>query len=169
MKLIVKRRNPNAKLPQRASAKAAGYDLCSAEDCEIAPGKRSLVKTGLSFTVPDGTYGRIAPRSGLAMKGVNVLAGVIDQDYTGEVGVILINHNDEPFMVKVGDRVAQLIMEKIETPDVEEVEELEATERGEGGFGSTGGNSLSPHVEATAMEASQDASVEAVEVSEGVA
>ena len=149
MKLIVKRRSPKATLPRRASAKAAGYDLCSAVACKIAKGQRMIVSTELSITVPEGTYGRIAPRSGLAVKhGINVLAGVIDRDYTGEVGVVLVNHSDEPFVINEGDRVGQLIMEKIETPEVEEVEELEATERGEGGFGSTGGHSLSPHAEA---------------------
>ena len=162
-KLIVKKRSPKATLPKRASTQAAGYDLCSLGGLTIAPGKRVIVPTGLSITVPIGTYGRVAPRSGLAVKhGINVLAGVIDRDYTGEVGVVLVNHNDEDFIINEGDRVGQLIMEKIETPDVEEVEELEATERGEGGFGSTGGHSLSPRAEATAAEAMEAASDEAV-------
>lgn len=160
-KLIVKRRSAKATLPKRASAQAAGYDLCSAMDCTIDPGKRMLVATELSITVPIGTYGRVAPRSGLALKGINVLAGVIDRDYTGAVGVVLINHNDEAFEVKEGNRIAQLIMEKIETPEVEEVDELVATERGEGGFGSTGGHTLSPHAEATVAEAMEGASDEA--------
>lgn len=163
-KLIVKRRSPVAILPKRASAQAAGYDLCSSKSVTILPGKRMLVPTGLSITVPLGTYGRVAPRSGLAVKhGINVLAGVIDRDYTGEVGVVLVNHADADFVINEGDRIGQLILEKIDTPDVEEVEELEATARGEGGFGSTGGHSLSPHAEATVMEAVQDASEEAQE------
>lgn len=160
--LIVKKRSPKATLPKRASAQAAGYDLCSAVACEIAPGKRMIVHTELSITVPEGTYGRIAPRSGLAVKhGINVLAGVIDRDFTGEVGVVLVNHNDAPFEVNEGDRIGQLILEKIETPDVEEVQELASTERGEGGFGSTGGHSLSPRAEAATTEAMQAVSDEA--------
>jgi len=161
-KLIVKKRCLEATLPKRASAEAAGYDLTSAICCSIDPGQRRIVETGLSITVPPGTYGRVAPRSGLAVKhGINVLAGVIDRDYVGEVGVVLVNHSDQPFNVSVGDRIGQLILEQILTPEVEEVEELVATERGEGGFGSTGGHSLSPHAEASAVEVAQAASDEA--------
>lgn len=89
--------------------------------------------------VPSGTYGRVAPRSGLAAKHmIDVGAGVVDEDYTGNVGVVLFNLGGEDFAVKAGDRVAQLVCEKIEHPELEEVERLEETERGEGGFGSTG-------------------------------
>jgi dUTP pyrophosphatase len=89
--------------------------------------------------VPPGTYGRVAPRSGLAWKhSIDVGAGVIDEDYRGNVGVILFNLSDVDFEVKEGDRIAQLVLEKIVTPEVEEVEELDESARGAGGFGSTG-------------------------------
>jgi len=91
--------------------------------------------------VPVGTYGRVAPRSGLASKFmIDTGAGVIDADYRGIVFVLLFNHSEKDFEVKQGDRVAQLIIEKIQTPDVQEVQDLEETLRGAGGFGSTGGH-----------------------------
>ena len=128
-----------AKLPVRASAGAAGYDLASVEDASVPARGRKLIKTGLKIAVPDGTYGRIAPRSSLALKHfVDVGAGVIDADYRGEVGVVLFNHADEDFIVKHGDRVAQLVLERIVTPDVFAVDSVEETDRGAGGFGSTG-------------------------------
>src|SRR5210317_1339907 len=139
MTLLVKRLNEHATLPARGSPLAAGYDLSSSEDVSIPKGTRGLVGTGIAFTVPHETYGRIAPRSGLAVKkGIQVGAGVIDRDYTGEVKVVLFNHGDEDFEVKKGDRIAQLILERCETPEVEEIETLEQTDRGSGGFGSTG-------------------------------
>ena len=139
MTLLVKRLNEHATLPARGSPLAAGYDLSSSEDVSIPKGTRGLVGTGIAFTVPHETYGRIAPRSGLAVKkGIQVGAGVIDHDYTGEVKVVLFNHGDEDFVIKKGDRIAQLIIEKIEMPEVKLVDELLVTERGEGGFGSTG-------------------------------
>ena len=100
---------------------------------------KELVKTDLSIAIPKDTYARIAPRSGLAWKHfIDTGAGVVDYDYRGNVGVILFNHADKDFEVKKGDRVAQMILERITTPEVVEVEDLEATERGAGGFGSTG-------------------------------
>ena len=97
------------------------------------------MKTGLSISFPTGLYARIAPRSGLALKRfIDVGAGVVDADYRGEVGVVLFNHGDQDFEVKMGDRIAQLILEKIDTPPVEEVQGLEGTVRGSSGFGSTG-------------------------------
>lgn len=95
--------------------------------------------TGVAVVLPVGTYGRVAPRSGLAVKhGINVGAGVVDPDYTGEVKVLLFNHGVDAFEVKRGDRIAQLILERCETPDVEEVGVIAETARGAGGFGSTG-------------------------------
>ncbi|GMH32390.1 hypothetical protein BSKO_00224 [Bryopsis sp. KO-2023] len=137
--LRVKRLSENATIPQRGSSRAAGYDLSSAEDCSVPARGKTLIKTDLSVAIPPGTYGRVAPRSGLALKKfIDVGAGVIDEDYRGPLGVILFNFSDTEFEVKTGDRIAQLILERIYTPDVEEVEELDDTERGTGGFGSTG-------------------------------
>ena len=112
----------------------------SAYDYIIKPGDKCLVKTDISISIPEGTYGRIAPRSGLAHKNfIDVLAGVIDFSYRGNVGVILVNHDhNNYFEIKKGDRIAQLILEKIDMTDIIEVEELDETQRGENGFGSSG-------------------------------
>ena len=100
-----------------------------------------IVQTDLAVAIPAGHYGRVAPRSGLAVKHfIDVGAGVIDSDYRGAVGVVLFNHSADDFHIKHGDRIAQLIIEKISTPAVVEVDDLDATERGAGGFGSTGVN-----------------------------
>eukprot|EP00193_Tetraselmis_chui_P012815 CAMPEP_0177796224 /NCGR_PEP_ID=MMETSP0491_2-20121128/26668_1 /TAXON_ID=63592 /ORGANISM="Tetraselmis chuii, Strain PLY429" /LENGTH=155 /DNA_ID=CAMNT_0019319139 /DNA_START=143 /DNA_END=610 /DNA_ORIENTATION=- len=115
--LRVKKLSDKAQLPKRGSDKAAGYDMYSAVD-EVV---------------------RVAPRSGLAWKNsIDTGAGVVDEDYRGPVNVILFNHSDVDFQVKIGDRVAQLILERICTPEVEEVTDLDSTVRGTGGFGSTG-------------------------------
>ncbi|ETW84263.1 hypothetical protein HETIRDRAFT_425693 [Heterobasidion irregulare TC 32-1] len=139
--LLIKRLSAKAKLPTRGSALAAGYDLYSAEKKIIPARGKALVDTQLSIAVPAGTYGRVAPRSGLASKFmIDTGAGVIDADYRGIVFVLLFNLSDQDFTVEEGDRVAQLVLERIITPDVLEVEDLDATARGEGGFGSTGGH-----------------------------
>lgn len=139
MALHVQLLSPLATVPKRASSGAAGYDLTSVQDMVIPPNERAIVKTGLAITVPHGTYGRVAPRSGLAVKaGIHVGAGVIDEDYRGEVGIVLFNLSQKPFEVFVRDRVAQLILEKCEIADVVVVDSLSSTDRGAGGFGSTG-------------------------------
>lgn len=136
----VKKLSDKATLPSRGSDFAAGLDLSSAHPLIVPAGQRALIKTDLAIAVPPGTYARIAPRSGLAYKkGIDVGAGVIDADYRGPVGVILFNHGQDDFEIKVGDRIAQLILEQIVLPDVMETNELpEMGLRGEGGFGSTG-------------------------------
>ncbi|XP_057458789.1 deoxyuridine 5'-triphosphate nucleotidohydrolase-like isoform X1 [Lotus japonicus] len=137
--LRVKKLSDKAVLPARASHLSAGYDLSSAVETKVPARGKALVATDISISIPEGTYARIAPRSGLTWKhSIDVGAGVIDADYRGPVGVILFNHSDLDFEVKIGDRIAQLIIEKIVTPDVAEVEDLDSTVRGEGGFGSTG-------------------------------
>lgn len=138
--LFVKKLSNNAVLPVRATTEAAGYDLSSAGTYTVKARGKELIKTDLSIAVPKGTYGRIAPRSGLAWKNsIDVGAGVIDADYRGPVGVILFNHSDTDFKIAQGDRVAQLILEKIEiAANVLEVAELDDTIRAGGGFGSTG-------------------------------
>ncbi|XP_040902919.1 deoxyuridine 5'-triphosphate nucleotidohydrolase, mitochondrial isoform X2 [Toxotes jaculatrix] len=131
----------HATTPTRGSAKAAGYDLYSAYDYTIGPMDKAIVKTDIQIAVPHGCYGRVAPRSGLAAKHfIDVGAGVVDEDYRGNVGVVLFNFNKEEFCVKKGDRVAQLVCERICYPDLVEQETLDETERGAGGFGSTGRN-----------------------------
>ncbi|KAG7483039.1 deoxyuridine 5' [Solea senegalensis] len=131
----------HATTPTRGSTKAAGYDLYSAYDYTIAPMDKAIVKTDIQIAVPHGCYGRVAPRSGLAVKHfIDVGAGVVDEDYRGNVGVVLFNFGKETFDVKKGDRVAQLVCERICYPELEEQETLDETQRGAGGFGSTGRN-----------------------------
>ncbi|KAL8087765.1 hypothetical protein AgCh_037788 [Apium graveolens] len=135
----VKKLSEKAILPSRGSPLSAGYDLSSASEIKVPARGKALVPTDLSIAVPEGTYARIAPRSGLAWKhSIDVGAGVIDADYRGPVGVILFNYSDVDFEVKAGDRIAQLIIEQIVTPEVTEVDDLDLTVRGAGGFGSTG-------------------------------
>jgi len=127
-------------LPTRGSREAAGLDLYSIEDVTFAAGARTAVRTGLSVAIPRGFYGRVAPRSGLAVKhGLDVLAGVVDSDYRGEIVCALINHGREAFTLEAGQRMAQLIIEAIITPEPVWVDSLDETARGAGGFGSTGG------------------------------
>lgn len=126
-------------LPQRGSALAAGLDVCSIEDVEIGPKQRVMAKTGLAVAIPPGFYGRIAPRSGLAAKnGLDVLAGVIDSDYRGEICCLLYNTSDEVIKLAAGSKICQLIIEQIITPDAAWATDLDETARGAGGFGSTG-------------------------------
>ncbi|KAI9205199.1 dUTPase-like protein [Polychytrium aggregatum] len=137
--LLVKKLSKNAQLPKRGSPGAAGYDLYSAASMSIPPRSRAVVPTDIAIALPPGTYGRVAPRSGLAVKHfIDVGAGVVDSDYRGTLGIVLFNFGEQEFKIEQGDRIAQLILEKIEIADVQEVEELDDTERGEGGFGSTG-------------------------------
>jgi dUTP pyrophosphatase len=133
------RLHPLAKLPTRGSLHAAGLDLHSIESLWIPARGRATVRTGLSVAVPNGFYGRVAPRSGLAVKhGLDVLAGVIDSDYRGEIICALVNHDDKPFEIEAGMRIAQLVIESIATPEPIWSEDLSETKRGGGGFGSTG-------------------------------
>ena len=137
--LQVKRLIQDAIVPTRGSGGAVGYDLYSVEDCSIPHGGRLLVGTGIAIVMPMKVYGRVAPRSGLTVKhGIHVGAGVIDPDYTGEIKVALFNLGDVPFEIKKGDRIAQLVLERCETPGVREIDTLDETGRGAGGFGSTG-------------------------------
>lgn len=138
--LWVKRLSEHAVMPSRGSQHAAGYDLSSARDATIGAHARILIPTDLAIAIPEGTYARIAPRSGLALKkGIDVGAGVVDYDYRGPIGVILFNHGEEEMVIRRGDRIAQLILEQIATPEVKEAQgELPSTERGGSGFGSTG-------------------------------
>lgn len=130
-----------ATTPTRGSSLAAGYDLYSAYDYSVPARGKVVAKTDIQIALPEGCYGRVAPRSGLAAKHfIDVGAGVIDQDYRGNVGVVLFNFGNADFAVKKGDRIAQLICERIYLPELEEVKALDDTDRGQGGFGSTGKN-----------------------------
>ena len=139
MKIEIKKLSANAIIPSKGSEHAAGYDLYAAEEGEVQENCRLLVKTNISISIPSGHYGRIAPRSGLAYKnGIDVMAGVIDSDYRGDVGVILYNTDVSDFKFKKGDRIAQLIIEKCYTAEWNQVEELDSSGRLDSGFGSTG-------------------------------
>ena len=126
-------------IPERASQGAAGYDIYADQSGFITDyGGRLTVSTGWAMEMPSGYYAEIRPRSGLAVKhGIDTLAGVIDSDYRGEVKVILINHSDSTFVIKAGERIAQLVFRKHETPNIMLVDELGDSVRGAGGFGST--------------------------------
>jgi dUTP pyrophosphatase len=137
--LRFKQLDPRAVLPQRGSVLAAGLDVCGIEDVEIEPRQRVMARTGLAVAIPPGFYGRVAPRSGLAAKsGLDVLAGVIDSDYRGEICVVLYNTGDETIRLPAGSKICQLIIEQIITPEGAWATDLEETARGAGGFGSTG-------------------------------
>jgi deoxyuridine 5'-triphosphate nucleotidohydrolase len=139
-RLLVERLDSRAKIPRKATSQAAGLDLRAIENVVIMPRKRELVRTGLSLKIPKRHYGRIAERSGLALNfGLRIGGGVVDRDYRGEVKLIIHNTTEERYTINKGDRVAQLIIEKIKDVRVKEVKTLSSsTERGRQGFGSSG-------------------------------
>lgn len=135
--VLFKKIFPKAVIPTYGSDEAAGLDLYAIEPVLVVAGKQTVVGTGIAFKPPPGTYGRIAPRSGLAHRhGVQILGGVIDRDYRGEIKAMLLA--TETFQVNAGDRIAQLILELYVRAEGWEVDELDDTQRGAGGFGSTG-------------------------------
>ena len=137
--LQVKQLSDEAHLPTKGSALAAGYDLYSAEAGVIPAQGTALLDTKLAIALPEGTYGHIAPHSGLASKFmINMGAGVIDADYRGSIKVLLFNHSGNSFTVQKGDRIAQLIIEKIASIPITETDSLDNTVCGDAGFGSTG-------------------------------
>ena len=137
--VAVKKLDPTAVIPTRANAHDAGYDLYALEDLEIGPHNQKLVKTGISMAIPKGYVGLIWPRSGLAHKhGLDIFAGVIDSGYRGDIGVILYNSKLNHYKIKKGERIAQILFQKVEGFDLVEVKDLEDSERGSGGFGSSG-------------------------------
>lgn len=135
------REGKDLSLPSYATASSSGVDLCSSENVVIQPGARLAASTGLRLEIPEGFECQVRPRSGIALKkGVTVLnaPGTIDADYRGEVKVILINHGEEPFGIEKGDRIAQMVLARVERLAWDEVKDLSDTSRGSGGFGSTG-------------------------------
>jgi len=130
-------------LPAYATAGAAGMDVVSAEDVTLAPMARHPVATGIAIAIPEGYEIQVRPRSGLALKhGITLpnTPGTIDSDYRGELKILLINLGDEPFAIRRGDRIGQLVLAPVTRARWQEVESLDKTERGAGGFGSTGGH-----------------------------
>ena len=130
-------------LPSYATHGAAGMDVVAAEDLDLMPGQRHAVATGFKVAIPEGYEIQVRPRSGLALKhGISVpnTPGTIDSDYRGELKVIMINHGSEPFPIRRGERIAQLVPTVVTQGEWDEVEELCETARGAGGFGSTGGH-----------------------------
>lgn len=147
--LAVIRLDPELPLPSRAHEGDAGVDLCSATDVELAPGERALVPTGLAVAIPHGMVGLVHPRSGLAARvGLSIVnaPGTVDAGYRGEIKVCLINLDpDTPISVRRGDRIAQLLVQRVELPELVEVASfdeagLAGTSRGAGGHGSSGGH-----------------------------
>jgi dUTP pyrophosphatase len=142
VRLAIQRLREDALLPTRAHDDDAGLDLYAAEAATLAPGARAIVATGIAVEIPERHAGLVLPRSGLAIRhGVTVVnaPGLIDAGYRGEVKVVLLNTDREtPFAVAVGDRIAQLVITRIESPDLVEVAELPPTRRADGGFGSSG-------------------------------
>ncbi len=139
--LKIKRLDREIPLPRYAHDGDAGMDLCSAADVLLAPGERALVPTGFAMALPRGYAAFVQPRSGLAVKhGISIVntPGLIDCHYRGEVQIILINLGNEPFQVRRGDRIAQMVIQKVEQASIKDVEDLDETARGAGGFGSTG-------------------------------
>jgi dUTP pyrophosphatase len=145
MTFYVSNLNNNAIIPSRATRGSAGYDLSACENSIIPARGWEMVNTGIAIQIPINCYARVAPRSGLALKkGLDVGAGVVDSDYRDAIRVILFNHSDNDFVINIGDRIAQLIFEKIYTPELNIITQAEynlqltCSERGIGGFGSTG-------------------------------
>ncbi|MGN0852912.1 MAG: dUTP diphosphatase [Kiritimatiellia bacterium] len=141
MKVRFSRSDPAAQLPAYAHPGDAGMDVRSIEDLTLPPGGRALVRTGLKMQLPDGAEAQVRPRSGLALKhGVTVLnsPGTIDAGYRGEIGVILANFGQEPFVVEKGMRIAQLVISPVVRAEIEESDALDGSVRAAGGFGSSG-------------------------------
>jgi dUTP pyrophosphatase len=142
LEILVTKLHPSAIIPTYAKPGDAGADLYAIEEKTLKPGERALVKTGIAIALPEGYVGLVHPRSGLALKnGISVVnsPGTIDSGYRGEIGVVLINHDlNESFSVKVGDRIAQLVIQKFETAIFKTVSQLPPSERASGGYGSTG-------------------------------
>lgn len=138
MKLKVKRIHPEAKLPAYAHPGDAGFDLFSCVDLVLGPGEVKAVPTGIQMAIPLGFVGLVWDKSGISLKAVHRLAGVVDAGYRGEVQVVLVNLGREPYAVKAGMKIAQMLIQPVHAVEIEDAPELDDTKRGDGGFGSTG-------------------------------
>jgi len=143
VKIKIKKLKENAIVPRYAHPGDAAMDLFSTEDCVVSVGKRRLVSSGISMELPEGYFASIRGKSGLAAKkGICILGGVIEYTYRGDYGVIVLNTGDEDFEIKIGDKIAQVVIAPVANVEVEEVEELSESVRGDGAFGSTGGSNI---------------------------
>lgn len=139
IKVKIVKISEDAIVPKYATSQDAGCDIYSIEDVIIKSKEYKSIRTGIKIEIPEGYYGRIAPKSGLALKnGIDTLAGVVDSGYRGEINVLLINNSNFDFNIEKGNKIAQIIFEKMDQAIFEEVKELNETDRGENGFGSTG-------------------------------
>jgi dUTP pyrophosphatase len=147
--ILIQRLDPGLPVPERAHPGDAGADLFAAADVELAPGQRAVVPTGVAIALPDGYAAFVHPRSGLASRyGVTIVnaPGTVDAGYRGEIRVTLLNTDaDTPVRFQRGDRIAQLVVQRVEYPVFHEVERLPGSARGDGGFGSTGGHAAAGH------------------------
>jgi len=133
----IKKLNPEAKIPIHATEHAAGFDIYALENTSLESGETKIVKTGIAFEIPKGFYVRIEDRSGMAIKGIHKVAGIIDSDYRGEIGIVLHNSTKQPYQIEKHDRIAQGILTPVSQASFIEAE-LSETTRGSGGFNSTG-------------------------------
>ncbi len=139
MKLQIKKLDPRAKLPTYAHPGDAGLDIYTLEEVTIKPGERQSIKTGIALAIPDGYVGLVWDKSGLAFKyGLKSMAGVIDAGYRGELMICLFNTSSEPYTFKSGEKLVQLLIQKVDRVEIEEVDELDNTSRSDGRWGSTG-------------------------------
>lgn len=136
--MFVKRLSQNARIPTRGSSCSAGVDLFSAERVIIRPNTLAAINLDIAVQLPPFTYGNIQDRSSMAKKGLSVMGGVIDNDYRGPIRIMMFNHTDNEYIVEIGHRIAQMVVEKILIDEAFDVENLDYTSRGENGFGSTG-------------------------------
>ena len=138
MQVKVKKMTPEAKLPAFAHPGDAGMDLFSCVNMILGPGETKAVPTGIQMAIPAGHVGLVWDKSGISLKGVHRLAGVVDSGYRGEVRVVMVNLGQGPFEIKAGMKIAQMLIQPVESPTVVESDTLDDTSRGDGGFGSTG-------------------------------
>ncbi len=139
IEIKVKKIHPDAIIPKYAHPGDAGMDLHSAEEYLLKPFEKIIVKTGIQMEIPSGYFGSVRDRSGMAAKfGIHTLAGVIDSEYRGEIGVVLVNLGKDEFKINKGDRIAQIVIQEYANCKIIESETLDETPRGDGGFGSTG-------------------------------
>lgn len=139
MIIKIKKLHPDAKVPKYAHKGDAGFDLCASEDTLVKRGERISVPTGIAMEIPDGYVGLVWDKNGLSViNGIKTIAGVIDSTYRGEILVAVTNHGDRNHIFEKGQKIAQMLIQKVETAEFEEVNELSKTTRGEGRLGSTG-------------------------------